>query len=107
MPVPFTKIRQWSAVFFAKSVLVKKTGVVPIPERGSERCLGGHESTCVEFGSPTIQPGGFAERVVALAGWTIGTDGRVKTFAFLVNGKTSSTSKQASAGSVTDASPVQ
>ena len=28
-----------------------------------ERCLGGHDSTCVEFGSPTIQPGGFAERV--------------------------------------------
>ena len=34
-----------------------------------ERCLGGHESTCVEFGAPTIQPGGFAERVVALGGW--------------------------------------
>ena len=29
--------------------------------------------------------------VVALAGWTTGADGRVKTFAFLVNGKTSST----------------
>lgn len=29
--------------------------------------------------------------VVALAGWTTGTDGRVKTFAFLVNGMTSST----------------
>ena len=29
--------------------------------------------------------------VVAMAGWTTGTDGRVKTFAFLVNGKTSST----------------
>ena len=34
-----------------------------------ERCLGGHESTCVEFGSPTIQPGGFAERVLGLGGW--------------------------------------
>jgi serine-type D-Ala-D-Ala carboxypeptidase/endopeptidase (penicillin-binding protein 4) len=29
--------------------------------------------------------------VVTLAGWTTGADGRVKTFAFLVNGKTSST----------------
>jgi len=34
-----------------------------------ERCQGGHESTCVEFGAATIQPGGFAERVAALGGW--------------------------------------
>ena len=34
-----------------------------------ERCRVGHESTCVEFGAATIQPGGFAERVAALGGW--------------------------------------
>ena len=30
-----------------------------------ERCLAGHESTCEAFGSPTIVPGGFAERARA------------------------------------------
>ncbi len=30
-----------------------------------ERCLGGHESTCVEFGDVRIAPGGFAERLRA------------------------------------------
>jgi L-iditol 2-dehydrogenase len=30
-----------------------------------ERCLAGHESTCDEFRAPTIEPGGFAERVSA------------------------------------------
>jgi serine-type D-Ala-D-Ala carboxypeptidase/endopeptidase (penicillin-binding protein 4) len=34
---------------------------------------------------------GTLSDVVALAGWTTGVDGRIKTFAFLVNGKTSST----------------
>ena len=34
-----------------------------------ERCRAGHESTCEEFGSATILPGGFAERVTALGGW--------------------------------------
>ncbi len=34
---------------------------------------------------------GTLNDVVSLAGWTTGADGRVKTFAFLVNGKTSST----------------
>ena len=34
---------------------------------------------------------GTLNDVVALAGWTTGADGRVKTFAFLVNGKSSST----------------
>jgi D-alanyl-D-alanine carboxypeptidase/D-alanyl-D-alanine-endopeptidase (penicillin-binding protein 4) len=34
---------------------------------------------------------GTLNDVVALAGWTTGADGRVKTFAFVVNGKTSST----------------
>ncbi|MHB8468901.1 MAG: alcohol dehydrogenase catalytic domain-containing protein [Gaiellaceae bacterium] len=29
------------------------------------RCRCGHESTCTEFGAPTIFPGGFAERVRA------------------------------------------
>lgn len=33
------------------------------------RCLAGHESTCDAFASPTIRPGGFAERVRAQA-WT-------------------------------------
>ena len=33
-----------------------------------ERCLAGHESTCERFASPTIRPGGFAERVRA-QGW--------------------------------------
>jgi L-iditol 2-dehydrogenase len=33
-----------------------------------ERCLGGHESTCEEFATPTIVPGGFAERVRATEG---------------------------------------
>jgi L-iditol 2-dehydrogenase len=33
-----------------------------------ERCLAGHESTCVRFAAPTIRPGGFAERVRA-QGW--------------------------------------
>ena len=31
-----------------------------------ERCLAGHESTCASFESPTITPGGFAERANAL-----------------------------------------
>lgn len=30
-----------------------------------ERCVAGHESTCVRFVAPTIRPGGFAERVRA------------------------------------------
>lgn len=30
-----------------------------------ERCAAGHETTCEAFRSPTIEPGGFAERVVA------------------------------------------
>jgi len=30
-----------------------------------ERCLAGHESTCERFASPTIRPGGLAERVRA------------------------------------------
>ena len=34
---------------------------------------------------------GTLSDVVTMAGWTTGVDGRVKTFAFLVNGKTSST----------------
>jgi serine-type D-Ala-D-Ala carboxypeptidase/endopeptidase (penicillin-binding protein 4) len=34
---------------------------------------------------------GTLSDVVALAGWTTGADGRVKTFAFLVNGKSSTT----------------
>jgi serine-type D-Ala-D-Ala carboxypeptidase/endopeptidase (penicillin-binding protein 4) len=34
---------------------------------------------------------GTLSDVVTLAGWTTGVDGRIKTFAFLVNGKTSST----------------
>jgi D-alanyl-D-alanine carboxypeptidase/D-alanyl-D-alanine-endopeptidase (penicillin-binding protein 4) len=34
---------------------------------------------------------GTLNDVVALAGWTRGADGRVKTFAFLVNAKTSTT----------------
>ena len=34
-----------------------------------KQCKAGHESTCVEFGAATIQPGGFAEHVTALGGW--------------------------------------
>lgn len=34
-----------------------------------ERCRAGHESTCAEFAGATIEPGGFAERVTARAGW--------------------------------------
>jgi L-iditol 2-dehydrogenase len=33
------------------------------------RCRAGHESTCAEFSAPTIEPGGFAERVRATGGW--------------------------------------
>ena len=33
-----------------------------------ERCRAGHESTCEAFRAPTIEPGGFAERVVAGGG---------------------------------------
>jgi threonine dehydrogenase-like Zn-dependent dehydrogenase len=33
-----------------------------------EQCLAGHESLCEQFAAPTIQPGGFAERVLA-DGW--------------------------------------
>jgi L-iditol 2-dehydrogenase len=40
-----------------------------------DRCLAGHESTCEDFGAPTIQPGGFAERVAALGGWVDLPDG--------------------------------
>jgi L-iditol 2-dehydrogenase len=32
-----------------------------------ERCRGGHETTCARFREPTIEPGGFAERVRAAA----------------------------------------
>jgi L-iditol 2-dehydrogenase len=32
------------------------------------RCRAGHESTCEQFGEPTIVPGGFAERVRATDG---------------------------------------
>lgn len=32
-----------------KSALVKRTGVVPIPERGQERCLGGHAMLVVGY----------------------------------------------------------
>jgi L-iditol 2-dehydrogenase len=32
------------------------------------RCRAGHESTCKAFGAPTIEPGGFAERVAAAPG---------------------------------------
>jgi L-iditol 2-dehydrogenase len=32
------------------------------------RCRAGHESTCEEFAAPTIEPGGFAERVVPAPG---------------------------------------
>ena len=32
------------------------------------RCRTGHESTCSEFGAPTILPGGFAERVAVTDG---------------------------------------
>ena len=41
-----------------------------------ERCRAGHESTCEAFRTPTIRPGGFAERVNA-QGWVdvaAGTD---------------------------------
>ena len=34
---------------------------------------------------------GTLSDVVSLAGWTTGADGRIKTFAFVVNGKTSTT----------------
>ena len=34
-----------------------------------ERCSGGRESTCEAFTEETILPGGFAERVLATAGW--------------------------------------
>jgi L-iditol 2-dehydrogenase len=33
-----------------------------------ERCRAGHESTCEAFAQPTIEPGGFAERVLAAEG---------------------------------------
>jgi L-iditol 2-dehydrogenase len=33
-----------------------------------ERCRAGHESTCERFATPTIVPGGFAERVAAADG---------------------------------------
>jgi L-iditol 2-dehydrogenase len=36
-----------------------------LPCGDCERCLAGHESTCEAFGSPTIVPGGFAERARA------------------------------------------
>lgn len=35
------------------------------------RCAAGHESTCESFAAPTIQPGGFAERVAAEGGVTL------------------------------------
>jgi L-iditol 2-dehydrogenase len=36
-----------------------------VPCGKCERCLAGHESTCEEFEAATIEPGGFAERVLA------------------------------------------
>jgi L-iditol 2-dehydrogenase len=35
------------------------------------RCRAGHESTCADFASPTIVPGGLAERVLATEGVAI------------------------------------
>jgi len=32
------------------------------------RCRAGHESTCAQFAAPTIEPGGFAERVASSDG---------------------------------------
>ena len=46
-------------------------------------------STCAK-GKVFAKTGSLSD-VVSLAGWTTGADGRVKTFAFLVNSKTSST----------------
>jgi L-iditol 2-dehydrogenase len=37
-----------------------------VPCGKCERCLAGHESTCVDFGAVQIAPGGFAERLRAL-----------------------------------------
>jgi L-iditol 2-dehydrogenase len=39
-----------------------------------DRCRAGHESTCERFASPTIRPGGFAERARA-QGWVELPDG--------------------------------
>jgi L-iditol 2-dehydrogenase len=39
------------------------------------RCLAGHESTCERFRAGTIEPGGFAEQVVAHGGWVELPDG--------------------------------
>jgi L-iditol 2-dehydrogenase len=39
------------------------------------RCLAGHESTCEEFRAGTIEPGGFADQVVARGGWVALPDG--------------------------------
>jgi L-iditol 2-dehydrogenase len=41
-----------------------------LPCGSCERCRAGHESTCERFGAATIVPGGFAERVRAVGGWT-------------------------------------
>jgi L-iditol 2-dehydrogenase len=40
-----------------------------------DRCLAGHESTCKHFRAATIEPGGFAERVIARGGWVELLDG--------------------------------
>jgi L-iditol 2-dehydrogenase len=39
-----------------------------LPCGACDRCRAGHESTCEQFSAPTIEPGGFAERVRA-GGW--------------------------------------
>ena len=48
-----------------------------------ERCTAGHESTCDDFRAATIEPGGFAERVMgrAAVGIAAGLDDAVATFA--------------------------
>jgi L-iditol 2-dehydrogenase len=47
-----------------------------------ERCRTGHESTCARFASPTIVPGGLAERVAATDGVALpeGIDDATGTF---------------------------
>ena len=64
-----------------------------LPAAGRTGTLAGRFTTPASkcaVGKVWAKTGTLAD-VVTLAGWTTGTDGRVKAFAFIVNGKTSST----------------
>ena len=72
--------------------MAAEVGGVPTAGRtGTLACRFSTTASKCAVGKVWAKTGHASATWCALAGWTTGTDGRVKTFAFLVNGKTSST----------------